>query len=346
MWRSRMFWQLFGTYGLVIVGSVVLLGFVVGSQTERNEMAELEERLRTNAKLLAEIVRDRPEHVNRDLVYRLTQLSDDVPTRITFIAEDGRVIAETSKSPEELENHRDRPEVVQALKDGWGKALRSSTTTGQEMLYIALRNEEPNSPVAIVRVALPLTGIQAKVRGIQRLMWTAGGLTALLALAGAFWLARRFSRPLRRLIDGAEQIAAGAYGNPVFVEGGDEIGQLAKTFNYMSQRLAEQFNQLDEDRQQLRTVLSSMVEGVVAIDVEQRILFANQRAGQLLHFLAPTATGRPLWEVVRQRALQQIVQRAMTEGECQHQDVAWTGPTNRSVSVHVTRLPGEPPRGA
>ena len=68
MWRSRMFWQLFGTYGLLIVLSVGLLGFVVGSQAERAELAEIEKSLRDNAMLLQEVIRNREIEGNR-LVY-------------------------------------------------------------------------------------------------------------------------------------------------------------------------------------------------------------------------------------------------------------------------------------
>lgn len=346
MWRSRMFWQLFGTFSVLLLLSLGLLGFMAGRQTERNEIANLEERLRAKALLLAELIRDRPGQGNQDLVERLTHLSRDLPTRITLIAQDGKVLAETAKDPEQLENHGDRPEVVQAIQNGWGRALRPSSTAGERMMYLALKTEPANSEVAIVRVALPVAGIEAKVRQIQGLVWAAAALTAFMALAGAFWLAHRFSRPLRDLIEGAEQIAAGGYGHHVYVEGRDEMGRLALTFNHMSERLAQQFNQLDEDRQQLRTVLSGMVEGVVAIDAEQHILFANERAGQLLNFPTRQVIGRPLWEIVRQRPLQEIVQRALVEGQCDHQDLPWTGPGKRSLSVHVARLPGQPPRGA
>jgi signal transduction histidine kinase len=115
-------------------------------------------------------------------------------------------------------------------------------------------------------------------------VWTAAGLAAMLALILAFVLARRITQPLQELTAGAEEIAAGAVGHRLAVRGKNEVGQLARAFNYMSQCLADQFAQLEDDRQQLRAVLSSMVEGVVALDMDQRVLFANERAGRLLDF--------------------------------------------------------------
>ncbi len=194
-------------------------------------------------------------------------------------------------------------------------------------------------------LVLLTAGLLVLVGGGQ-LGWTMAGLTVGLGLLLAFWLARRLTLPLRELTSGAEQIAGGGYGLKVYAEGGDELGQLSRTFNYMSERLAAQFAQLDQDRQQLRTVLSSMVEGVVAIDTEQRILFANERAGQLLDFQPGSTVGRHLWELVRHRPLQELVHAGLANAETQVDNLSWTGPHARRLAIHVTPLPGVPPRGA
>jgi two-component system phosphate regulon sensor histidine kinase PhoR len=114
----------------------------------------------------------------------------------------------------------------------------------------------------------------------------------------------------------------------------------------MSERLAAQFTQLGEDREQLRMILGGMVEGVVALDGEQRILFANERALQLLGVPNQAAAGRRLWEVVRQRALQDLVRQALADPKPCQQELTWTGPAAKSLTVHAARLPGSPPRGA
>jgi len=162
----------------------------------------------------------------------------------------------------------------------------------------------------------------------------------------AFWLARGFARPLQELTAAAEQIAAGKYGQKIYAAGQDEAGTLARAFNRMSERLAEQFVQLEEDRQQLRAVLSGMVEGVIAIDGQQRILFANERAAQLLEFQIPAAVGRKLWQVVRQRPLHDLVRRALASATPSQEELSWNAPATRNVTVHAAPLPGVPVRGA
>src|SRR5262249_38210917 len=136
--------------------------------------------------------------------------------------------------------------------------------------------------VAFVRAAWPLKDIRAKLGELRSIIASAAAVAGLIALALCFWLARRLTQPLQELTAGAEKIAAGNYGYRVYDAARDEVGMLAHGFNHMSDRLAAQFAQLDDDRQQLRMILSGMEEGVVALDAGQNILFANERAVRLL----------------------------------------------------------------
>jgi two-component system phosphate regulon sensor histidine kinase PhoR len=114
----------------------------------------------------------------------------------------------------------------------------------------------------------------------------------------------------------------------------------------MSERLTAQIAQLQEDGQQLRTILSGMVEGVIALDGQQRVLFANERAAQLLGFHTQNPAGRRLWEVARQRGLQEAVQRSLEGPSPCREELNWGGPGVKRLTIHAARLPGSPPRGA
>jgi two-component system phosphate regulon sensor histidine kinase PhoR len=167
-----------------------------------------------------------------------------------------------------------------------------------------------------------------------------------LAAALPAWLfARGFVRPLREITGGAERIAEGDYGH--LIHGGDfgESRSLADTFNKMSQRLAAQFEQLEADRHQLRTILGGMVEGVVAVGPGQRVLFANEAAGKMLEFDPDAAVGRPIWEVSRQRQIQALLAHALQGSEAKREEFDWKGPTARQLAVYVAPLTGTPSPG-
>src|SRR5690606_37234461 len=104
------------------------------------------------------------------------------------------------------------------------------------------------------------------------------GLVAAGAVGAAYLLAARFASPLAELTEGARRLGEGDLGHRVRVAGSREHATLAATLNAMSARLAATFAQLGHDREQLRAILSGMVEGVVAVDQDQRVVFANDRA--------------------------------------------------------------------
>ena len=263
-----------------------------------------------------------------------------------MIAPDGSVLVESEKeNPADLDNHGKRPEVEDARTATFGTSTRYSTTVQKNMMYVALYT--PDLPdIAFVRVGLPVSEVQAQAAQLRNLVWASAGVVALLALLLTWGLTRRLVQPVHELTQGAEQIATGNYGQKVYIDRKDELGQLADSFNHMSVQLAAQFAQLDEDRQQLRAVLSGMVEGVIAIDADQNILFANDRAGQLLEFASKTAAGRKLWEVVRQRAVQELVQATMRGPSGDDRKLEFNDPIGKSLMLHVAQLPGEPTRGA
>ena len=171
-------------------------------------------------------------------------------------------------------------------------------------------------------------------------------VAAAVSVVLSYLLARRFARPLSELTDGARRLAEGDLGHTIRVSGGKEHAELAGTFNAMSSRLAATFAQTAHDHEQLRTILSGMVEGVIAVDHEQNVLFANERAGELLEFDSHTAVERKLWEVARQRGFQEILEKGLRGTVAYREELDLKGPTERSLAVYVSRLPGQQSPGA
>src|SRR5581483_10938848 len=109
-----MFWRLAISYTLLILAAVALLDLAVLGRVERHYLDQVEADLRTRAVLVREAVRGLPPAARGE---RVAVLRHDADTRITLIADDGRVLADSDEDPAQMENHADRPEVRQA-RDG------------------------------------------------------------------------------------------------------------------------------------------------------------------------------------------------------------------------------------
>ncbi len=163
-------------------------------------------------------------------------------------------------------------------------------------------------------------------------------LTLATALP-AWFFARRFVKPFQELTNAAFRIAEGEYSHRIPSGVWGESRSLAHTFNSMSKRLEAQFQQLEADRHQLRTLLGGMVEGVVALGPTQRVLFANEAAGRMLDFEPQSAVGRPIWEVTRLPKIQDVLTKALRETVARREEFDWKGPTARQLAIYVALAP-------
>ena len=235
--------------------------------------------------------------------------------RVTLIAAHGAVLSDSDDSPNRLGNQLDQPEVRQALASGSGWARRVSQPSGGQVLYYALAQTTQDAPARVVRVARPLAPVQAQINVVRRWAWGAAALSALVVWSACWLFSVWLAKPIDELTSTADEIAAGGFHTPVMIHSPAELSRLARSFNQMRLELATEIGQLRQSRERLAIVLGSMIEGVLAVDANQRILFANNAARALLEFATPETTGRPLLEAVRNRAVQQAVHDAFAEAE-------------------------------
>ncbi len=158
----------------------------------------------------------------------------------------------------------------------------------------------------------------------------------------SFWIARRVTRIMNQINASAQAIERGDFSQRVHALSGDELGATAAAFNAMREELGRRVAQLQENRDRMATVLSGMVEGVLAVDPQQRVLLANEACRKLLGISTREVVGRPLLEVVRNLDVQQTVIAVLKGGESSSSELPVTGVSRRVMRVLATRLPGEP----
>jgi two-component system phosphate regulon sensor histidine kinase PhoR len=298
--RGRILIAAFGVAAVALLLAATLITTSITRQTRER----IERGLVTQAMLSAELLsRSGTAGSRQALQDEARALEHDSGARASFIAADGRVIADSSRTGSSLtamENHSSRPEIVAARERGVGRASRSSATLGVEMLYVAAPVRD--SEIAFVRLALPLT----EIRQQQRAVWRSVLAALALSIAGAFAIAWVSSallvKRLDRLARRAARYAAGEVPGPAPDYEADEIGTVAKVLDDAVRRLGERASDLQRDRARLQAVLAGMAEGVLVVDASGRVQLVNDAARGMLG-LQTAPEGKHYVELIRHPAV-------------------------------------------
>lgn len=196
--------------------------------------------------------------------------------RITWIQPDGQVIYDSFADSESLENHGDRPEIVDALKNGRGESVRLSDTLAEQTYYYASRLEDGT----VIRVASTTSsGLAAMFHTIPLMIGMAVvifGVTMMLAEIQT----KRIVEPINRLDPDAPQ-AENVY---------DELSPLVRRLEKQKETIQEQMETLREKQEEFSAITENMREGFIVVDSKADVISYNSSAVRILGAdLAPDA---------------------------------------------------------
>ena len=349
MFTSRLFWKIFAVYAVLTLISAAVLVTILSAR-QRDVVVELvEERLHSTAVMF----KDDMKHVFQEpkdekLQEKVRNLGKTTGIRLTLVDEAGIVWADSEEDPEMMDNHKNRDELLQARSKEYGVTQRYSSTLSKQMMYVALRIGDQKTPDGFVRVATPMELVKTQVLSVQQVIWVTVVIVSLLAIFVTYFVVGRMIRPLATLTEAAKSIASGEIEQEVEVDSKDEIGTLAESFNFMSNELAHRISELDrtgtefaENSERLEAVLGGMREGVLAVDGNETLLFANRAALELFEFGDTDAIGSPLWESVRSPIIHEVVENALANKPSKRVEIEFAR-TQSTVEITATRLAGEP----
>jgi two-component system phosphate regulon sensor histidine kinase PhoR len=198
--------------------------------------------------------------------------------QVTLLAGDGRVLGDSEVEATNIagvENHAQRPEIVEARRSGRGVAVRRSRTIGVPLHYVAVHRGD--GPLATVRIARRLADIEAESEQLRRGLVAAGAF--LLAAVGgiAALAAAWYRRTVRSMVDAAGAVAEGRSRSRLPVSPG-ALGRVAASFNAILDRLDGSLQALARESDRRDGVLSGLDEAVFAIDAGWSVVLANGAA--------------------------------------------------------------------
>jgi two-component system phosphate regulon sensor histidine kinase PhoR len=339
MLARRLWWRLFVSYLWVPIVVLLLVG-VYGSDVVRQlYLDQLQVDLEARARLAGESIDSllRKSQVGQiDALCK--KLGESTNTRITVVLPSGDVIGDSHENPRDMENHKGRPEIQAALAGGVGQSQRFSTTEQEERLYAAIPLMHGQAPAAVVRTSMPVTALTRTLGIVRDQIVVAALIGALTYAVISLLISRRMSRPLEAIKAGAERFAAGQLNHRLRIAGSEEISAVAEAMNRMAEQLNERIQTVLRQQNEREAMLSSMEEGVLAINNESRILSLNKTCAALLGGEAHKLQGHAVYEVIRKPELLEFVERALASPAPVDGEIRIGGQHDRWVSAHGAAL--------
>ncbi|MGZ9262619.1 MAG: ATP-binding protein [Candidatus Binatia bacterium] len=276
LWNLSLVKKVFVSH--LAVALLLVLGLYVSTSDliRSFHIATLSSRMDQEAHLLSRVL---PFGVEGDVLDALCrQFAAELGSRITVIALDGKVLGDSAEPSANMENHRSRPEVIEAVESATSSAQRYSTTVGLDMLYRAFHQRDANQE-RIVRLAIPLKEIDSVLGGMRGSLATVLLLGFAASLIIAWWFTRYLSRRVQRLVQFSGKLAQGSFPQDFFPRNEqDELGLLERHLNEMCQRIQSNLADIIGEKEKADSILRCMIEGVVVLDPKGNVLVINDQA--------------------------------------------------------------------
>jgi two-component system, OmpR family, phosphate regulon sensor histidine kinase PhoR len=300
--RNRVFFKLLGAFALVIVAAAATLDYTIRRDWENSLRADIQRNLVQKTLMFANRVKYDRGNV-QDLV---AQEAHAAGARATLIDASGKVLADSEADQAAMENHANRPEFISALRGEVGTDTRKSHTLSISFLYVAAP-----VPGGAVRLAYPISELDARVGHVRWMLLMGSLATFLVAIVVAAFAAHSISVRLRRIVQFAERVADGDLAARVAEPSTDEIGQVATALDKTARQIESSFEAVQTSERQLETLLNSIQDGVIAVGADDRVLWANRSMDRLRR----TRLNAPVEETVRDPDFLRAVRGASSSGK-------------------------------
>jgi two-component system phosphate regulon sensor histidine kinase PhoR len=332
--KRSIFFKIFSGYFLtIIILSTIIIIFSL-KLIRDNYISTLESNLKNiGISLKKQVLKYINEEDYSSLDSYIKNVGNATKTRITVIDTKGEVKADSEKNPHLMENHGDRPEIMEALRGNTGKAIRYSTTLEQEMLYIATPLKKENNSVGVIRSSLFLSDIHTLLNKIKKEIITISLILIVISLLATFILSRSITNPIKEIAKGAKKVASGDFETKIFLNSKDELRELADSFNVMTEKIQALFTDISSRTEMLNTIISSLQQGLIGIDKDGKIILSNNSFKEIVN--NPDIDEKLYWEVLRTPLLSDLITKVKENRSSETEELELNGRTFLCNATYV-----------
>lgn len=290
-------WKLYPSYLIVALFSFCLVSWLVSGQLAERFNERIIDELKAQAIVVEKAVGERfSQDKSSEVDAILKEMGSRIPSRITVALGSGDVLGDSQMKITRMDSFTGRPEVEQAMGGTTGVSSRMSLTLDANMIFVAIPVKAGDRVIGIIRAGSPSVSP-------DMLMWTRDPVfwLILFVLPGiACWYrSRTLSRAIGEFQTAAERFSDTDFAHRVDVRDTAEFSALTDSFNTMASQLNLKLSTVIRQRNELEAVLSGMMEAVMVVDTDERIVRINRAAEQLFNIDKDKVKQKSIQEAIR-----------------------------------------------
>ncbi len=322
--RKTLFWKLYPSFLIILFISLLTIVMIALWSFKSFYYQERAVDLEIRAKILTpEFSRLIQSQNYQEIQIKAQKLGDESSTRITIILPSGKIIGDNKKDPATMDNHKNRPEVEQATRYGKGLSIRYGHTLSIDSMYFAIPIMAQDKIIGIMRTSTPLYTLQNALWSIYYKVSLGFFILIIITAFASWWMSKSLVRPLEIIKVQAQRLAKGDFSSRVQLSSNDslESEQLGQAFNEIAIQLNQRIEIILNQRNEQEAVFSSMIEGVIAVDSNKKILRINQAAYKILKISEKNIEGIKLKNVIDNIELHKLILFALKQDTPVRQEI-------------------------
>lgn len=338
MIKKKFLWKLYYIYSALSIIPLVILAIYASSLFNDTIINTDKDALTQRSNLIKEKIETSDlDSVNlQDFVKRYDNLSG---ARVTLIQINGKVLADSREEPAQMDNHADRPEVIDALTGKTGISQRYSFTLKEDFMYAAVPiYSKDGKMIYVLRTGYPLTGVLKEAQNANTGLLLTVIFFGVIILVLGFIGVKNLLQPIENIKEAALRYSKGDFSQKIYPPSDNELKTLAESLNSMAAQLDEKLDIIGEQNNLQEVVLESMKEGVLAVDYDERILLLNTTAAKILNISDIKVQGKTLQEVIRVSEIQKFFKKLISEESPQEAEIILQHEKDKFLQLSGTML--------
>ena len=317
MKRRPLFLKFFYTFFPVITLGVLFLILGVNVSTHAFYKSLIEQQLKDRSSNIFSWLK-KTELTQPNIQYICSQSSNNKRVRITIINDQGRVIGDSHKTASFMDNHSNRPEIKEALSRGFGLASRYSETLQKDLMYYASSEKVLNN-TWVVRVSIPVDEYSVIISDLQKKIIWFGLIVSIALLYLSYFISKQITAPIETIRKSTENyVTKMKMSRPLEVPQTKELASLAISLNKMAKELDKRIKQIKIEKEEKESLLSSMQEGIIAINNNGKIISINNIAIDYLNITKKKILKQHFSNIIKHKKILSIIETSIEKQSKTH----------------------------